>query len=116
MFIPEKARQMTTPLYLYTAKAERVNGVLVKAYKLADNPLILCNFASYGGTEIIRDGVFSVDDTAQIVTWYRPDITSSCRLERLSDHAFYEVIGEPENLEMRNQIVSFRVRRLKGGV
>jgi hypothetical protein len=70
---------------------------------------------SYGGTETTINGVLSVEDTAQIVCWYRPDIRSECRLVRLTDGAVYEVIGEPENIEMRNQFLKFKVRRVAGG-
>ena len=70
---------------------------------------------SYGGTEKIDNGILSVEDTAQIVCWYRPDITGGCRLVRLTDSAAFEILGEPENIEMRNQFLKFKVRRIKGG-
>jgi hypothetical protein len=34
---------------------------------------------------------------------------------RLSDGAVYDIIGEPENLEMRNMFLKFKIRRVKGG-
>lgn len=115
MFKPIKARQMTTPCNLYIAQSTQVNGALKKTYVLAENPRINVNFATYGGTEMIASGVYSVINTAKVVTWFRPDITSSCRIERLEDGAMFEVLGEPEDVEQRHQILSFTVKRLKGG-
>ena len=60
------------------------------------------------------DGLYSVEDTAVIETWYRPDITSDCRLQR-EDGAVYEIISEPENLDMQNLFLQFKARRVKGG-
>ena len=46
--------------------------------------------------------------------WYRPDIKGNCRIAR-EDGATYDIIGEPENISMRNQFLKFKVRRVKGG-
>ena len=60
------------------------------------------------------NGVYSVIDTASVTTWYRPDITANCRILR-EDGAIYEIINEPENIEMQNTFLQFKVRRVKGG-
>lgn len=113
MYRPNEASQMTTPMMVYTVKEKKEFGVVVKDYVKLD--LIYCNFKTYGGTEKEVNGLIAVEDTANIVTWYRPDITSNCILERVSDGARFEILGEPENIEMRNQILKFKVRRIKGG-
>lgn len=116
MFRPSKAQRMMTAINLYTPTTSRVEGVITKQYKLAQDPLIYCNFATYGGTELTVDGILAVEDTAQVICWYRPDITAGCMIMRLSDSASFEIIGSPENIEQRNQIISFKVKRLIGGV
>ena len=63
----------------------------------------------------MNNDIISVIDTAQITCWYRPDIKANCRLKRMSDGAIFEILGDPENLEMRNQILYFKIRRVKGG-
>lgn len=113
MLRPNTATQMATPMGLQVPKAETSLGVTVKRWEEVGT--IYVNFKTYGGTESVANGVLSVIDTAQITTWYRPDIGSECRLRRLSDGALFEIIGEPENLEQRNQILYFKVRRVKGG-
>jgi hypothetical protein len=114
MYRPIEAAQMTTPMRLQTPTSDKTLGVSKKTW--ADvSGVLRVNMKSYGGTETTINGVLSVEDTAQIVCWYRPDIRSDCRLVRLTDGAVYEVIGEPENIEMRNQFLKFKVRRVAGG-
>lgn len=115
MFRPTAASQMTTPLRLQTPTTSVVVGVSQKDWKDVDGT-IMANFKTYGGTEIVNNNILSVEDTAQVVCWFRPDITSGCRVVRLTDNAIFEILGEPENIEQRNQFLSFKVRRIKGGV
>ena len=105
---------MTTPMRLQTPTSDKTLGVPKKTWADVSGVLHV-NWKSYGGTETTINGVLSVEDTAQIVCRYRPDIRSDCRLVRLTDGAVYEVIGEPENIEMRNQFLKFKVRRVAGG-
>ena len=70
---------------------------------------------TYGGTERDVNGLYSIEDTAIIETWYRPDIKSDCRIVVLNTGAVYDIIGEPENINLRNQYLKFKVRRVKGG-
>ena len=82
-----------------------------------DGFLIYGSFKSYGGTEVTVDGVYSIEDTADVETWYRPDITSDC-IVALADNptAKYQIINDPENINRRNQFLKFKVKRIKGGV
>ncbi len=114
MYRPIEAAQMTTAMRLQTPASDKTLGVSKKTY--ADvSGVVMVNMKSYGGTERTDNGVLTVEDTAQIVCWYRPDIRSDCRMIRLSDGAAYDILGEPENIEMRNQFLKFKVRRVKGG-
>ena len=114
MYRPSEAAQMTTPFRLQTPKTVSSYGVNKKTWEDVDG-VIMANFKTYGGTEKTDNGVLSVEDTAQIVCRYRPDIKSDCRIIRTTDSAAFEVLGEPENIEMRNQFLKFKVRRIKGG-
>jgi head-tail adaptor len=122
MFRPNEAAQMTTAMRLQTPVTRVSYGVSTNDYTDAKG-VIMANFKSYGGTEKNDNGVLSIEDTAQVVCWYRPDIKSDCRLILLSagfddkgkPNAIYEILGEPENIEMRNMFLKFKVRRIKGG-
>ncbi len=106
----------STPLYLLVPTYAPSKGVQVKKYPEPNREmLIYASFRTFGGTETMENDIYSVIDTASVETWYRPDIASGCRVMRAADGAVYEIIGEPENIEMRNQFLKFKVRRVKGG-
>ena len=73
------------------------------------------SFKTYGGTERDVDGLYSVEDTAQIECWYDPQIKSDCRVYVCDTGATYEILGEPEDIALRHQFMKFKVRRIKGG-
>lgn len=120
MFRPNEAAQMTTPLRLQQPVTTTSYGVNKKTYKNVDG-VVMANFKTYGGTEKNDNGIITVEDTAQIVCWYRPDIKSGCRFVLLdgtedTDAAkCYEILGEPENIELRNMFLKCKLRRVKGG-
>lgn len=116
------------PLVLLIPKSiTQVKGVNKKEYPTIEEALTIKDkngnsinlffgsFKSYGGTERIVNGIYSIEDTANIETWYRPDINSNCRIARANDGAIFDVINEPENINMRNQFLKFKVKRVKGG-
>lgn len=103
----------TIPLLLLEATWITVQGVRKKSY--GDGILFYGSFKSYGGTEREVNGVYSIEDTANIICWYDPRITSDCRVKLADTDATYEIIGEPENVDMRNQFLKFKVKRVKGG-
>lgn len=114
MYRPSEASQMTTVMRLQQPTIVTEYGVSTKVWR--DTSLVVrANFKSYGGTEKVSNDVLVVEDTAQIVCWYHPDIKGDCRLVRLTDNAVFEILGEPENIELRNQFLKFKVRRVKGG-
>lgn len=117
MYRPTEAAEMTTPLGLQIpTELERYNGVRrPQSYTNADG-VIFANFKTYGGTERRVDGIIEVEETAEIVCWFRPDIKSNCRIVRLADNAVFEILGDPEDIEQRHQFLKFKIRRLKGGV
>lgn len=107
------------PLILLTPTYKSVSGVTKKSFPTIEEALknkenlFFGSFKTYGGTERDVNGVYSIEDTANIETWYRPDIKSDCRVAR-EDGAIFDIINEPENINMRNQFLKFKVRRVKG--
>lgn len=115
MYRPVEMAEMTTPMTIYVPTASNYNGVNYKTTYTAASGTVFCNFKTYGGTERTVNGILEIEDTAQIVTWFRPDIKSGCRIKRETDSAVFEIIGEPEDIEQRHQFLRFKVRRIKGG-
>lgn len=122
MFRPTEAGQMTTPLQLQQPKTATSYGVNVKTYENIKG-VVMANFKTFGGTEKNDNGIITVEETAQVVCRYRPDIKSDTRIillpaginEKGEPNAVYEILGDPENIEMRNMFLKFKVRRVKGG-
>ena len=107
---------LTVPMYLLIPTYSNSYGVPVKTFPALDKGTpIFGNFKTYGGTERDVNGLYSVEDTAIIETWYRPDIKSDCRIGVAETGAIYEILGQPENIELRNQYLRFKVQRVKGG-
>ena len=105
-----------TPLLLLTPTYSKVSGVVKKTFpELSSGLLFFGSLKTYGGTERDINGIYSIEDTATIETWFRPDITSGCRIALANGGATYDILGEPENIEMRNQFLRFKVKRVKGG-
>lgn len=116
--------EITNPIpliLLIPTKIVQVKGVTKKEYQTIEealkdrNSLFYGSFKTYGGTEKVINGIYSIEDTANIETWYRPDITSSCRIVRASDSAVFDIINEPEDINQRHQFLKFKVKRVKGG-
>lgn len=114
MYRPSEAAQMSTAMRLQTPVTVSEYGVSKKTWQDV-NGVIMANFKTYGGTEKTDNGILTIEETAQIVCRYRPDIKSDTRVTLLQTGAVYEIMGEPENIEMRNAFLKFKVRRIKGG-
>jgi hypothetical protein len=111
---PTGINELRTPVeLLIPTGVESHNGVRKFTYP-GTGIRIFVNWKAYGGTETTVNGVMTIYDTAIITTWYRPDITASCRLRR-TDGAVFRILAEPENIEMGNRYLSFKVQRLAGG-
>lgn len=90
-----------------------IKGSTKKVYP-EHGELIYCTFRTFGGTETKDNGLLIVEDTAVIETWYRDDITSDCLVKDVNGKT-YEILGTPENINMRNQILRFKIRSVRGG-
>ena len=100
------------PFFILSPSTKRVKGVVQKSYTKNDT-VFYCSFRTFGGTEKNVNDVLIVEDTATLHTWYTPEITSDCRIE--IEGKQYEILGTPENINMRNQYLAFKVRAIKGG-
>lgn len=108
------------PLILLVPITRKITGVVKNTYPSINEALeiqenvFFGSFKTYGGTEKDVNGVYSIIDTANIETWYRPDIKANCRIA-LETGEIYDIINEPEDINKRHQFLKFKVRRVKGG-
>lgn len=104
------------PLMLLIPQYTTSYGVETKTFPdMSDGILIYGTYKTYGGTETTVNDLYSIENTAIVETWYRPDITSNCRIGVPQTGEVYEILGEPENINMQNQYLKFKVRQVKGG-
>lgn len=103
----------TVPMFLYTPTATTTKGSTKNVYP-ETGERINCSFRTFGGSEKTVDGVITVENTAVIETWYRPDIKANCEIEDVNGLK-YEILGTPEDIEQRHQFLRFKVRAIMGG-
>lgn len=103
----------STAIELLIPTYKKIKGVTKPIFPEKGIPLN-CSFKSYGGTETTNNGVYSVEDTANVETWYRPDIKSDCRIRVMQTGDVFEIINRPENINMRNQFCRFKVEAIRG--
>ncbi len=113
---PREIHALTTPIKILKKTITWVSGAAESTYEEAMEPILFCNFKTFGGTESVVNGQIMNIATATITTWYRQDLQAPDRIVLLSDNSVWEIIGDPENYEMRNQYMQLRVRKLSGGV
>lgn len=104
----------STAIELLIPTYSTVKGTPVKSFPKTGIQLN-CSWKTYGGTETNTNNVYTVIDTAYVESWFRPDIKSDCRIKLLATGDIYEIIGKPENINMRNQFIKFRVQAVEGG-
>ena len=99
------------PMRLLNPTYSKVKGVKQTTYpEPKDAPQIFGSFRTFGGSDSTENGVYTVVDTATIETWYRPDINSDTVIYVEETERRYEIIGSPENIEMRHQFLVFRAK------
>lgn len=103
------------PMLLLVPTTTNVSGVAKKSFDETQGMLFFGSFKSFGGTERDVNGVYSIENTANISTWYRPDIKSDCRVKLANSGETYEIMNDPEDVGMRHQFLEFKVKRIKGG-
>lgn len=115
MYKPAGVGAFATAVKLQKRIATKVSGALEFTYEDASDPILNCNFKTYGGTETVVNGSLVILNTATLVTWYRQDIQAADRILLLQDNSVWEVLGEPENIDMRNQYLILKIRKISGG-
>lgn len=72
------------------------------------------SFRTFGGTENTKDGVYTIENTGVINTWYTPEITAECQIYLCDTEQIYDIINDPEDIDFRHQYLQFKVRKMGG--
>lgn len=109
------AAPFNVPMKLLTPITSVEYGAVKKTFTAPeDSELFFGSFRTYGGTENVENGVYTLIDTASVGTWYRPDIKGDCRVYLCDNEQIYEIISDPEDIDMRHQFLQFKVRKVGG--
>ena len=110
-YIPSELKNINAKFKILKMRTTKVLG----ADKITETEIgeFFCNFKGRG-TQSVVDGKVVIDETADITTFWRPDIQSDCKIVRVDNGAKYEIIGEVEDIEAMHIALKFKVRRLKG--
>lgn len=100
------------PCKLLKRTITKVNGVNQETFTESDD--FMCSAKSYGGTEKVVNGVYVIEDTWQIDTWYNPKIAKGDKIRFLDDNREYEIYSSPENINRRGQYMRFKVVAIGG--
>lgn len=93
-------------------ETQKVNGVNQETF--TEQGTFFCSAKSYGGTEKVVNGVYVIEDTWLIDTWYNPNFGKGDRIRFLDDMSEFEVLASPENINRRGQYTRFKVVRVGG--
>ena len=111
------AAPFTTPAKLLKPDVSKAYGVNNKTFSDPEkSETIFISFRTFGGTESLKNDLWTVIDTAIIDTWYRPDIKSDCRIYLCETGEIYDIIGDPEDIDRRHQYLRFKVKKVGGKV
>ena len=88
-------------------------GVPQKAFsEPEESELIFGSFRTFGGSETIRNEVYTIVDTATIDTWFNPNLKSDCRIYLCDSGEEYDIISTPEDISMMHQYMQFKVKKV----
>ena len=91
---------------------KKINGANQPTF--TEGGMFFCSAKSYGGTEKNVNGVYVIEDTWTIDTWFNPVFKKGDKIRFLDDSSEYEILASPENINRRGQYMRFKVVRVGG--
>ena len=111
MYKPANIREFITPAVHKKATSKTVNGRTQK--KLTTVGTIRGKFKQKGTAETQANGLTVVNEKTTFITWYKADYEAKDILT--INGIDFEIVGTPENVEMRNRYVIITLERNGGG-
>jgi hypothetical protein len=72
------------------------------------------SFRTFGGTEQFSNEVYTILATATVDTWFNPEIKADCQIYLCDTGETYQIISQPENIDVRHQYMQFKVEKVGG--
>lgn len=95
-----------------------VKGVTKKVFPNPEDvtEIFFGSFKTFGGTENFSNDVYTIFNTATIDTWFNPEIKADCQIYICETGEIFNIISQPENIDMRHQFLQFKVEKVGGKV
>lgn len=93
-----------------------VKGVTKKIYPDPQSveEVFFGSFRTFGGTEQYSNEVYTILATATVDTWFNPEIKADCQIYLCDTGETYQIISQPENIDVRHQYMQFKVEKVGG--
>lgn len=111
MYKPANLREFVTPAVHKKATSKTVDGRTIKEFAIIGNAR--GKFKQKGTAETNANGLTVINEKTTFTTWYKADFAAADILE--INGVDYEIIGNPENVEMRNRYSILTLERIGGG-
>ncbi len=111
MYKPANIREFITPALHKKPTYSEVNGRSFKTFDVVGS--LRGKFKLKGTSEKNANGLTVVNTTTTYTTWYKSDLAAKDILN--IGGVDYEIIGEPENVEMRGRYTILNLERIGGG-
>ena len=111
MYKPANVREFITPALHKKATSQKVNGRTTKGY--TEVGTIRGKFKQKGTAETSANGLTIINEKTTFITWFTANIKAADILT--INGIDFEIIGEPENVEMRSRFMVITLERISGG-
>ena len=111
MYKPANIREFVTPAVHKKATSKKVNNRTVKTF--TEVGTIRGKFKQKGTAETNANGLTLINEKTTFTTWYKADIMAADILT--IGGIDFEIIGKPENVEMRSRYMVLTLERISGG-
>lgn len=111
MYKPANIREFVTPAVHKKATSVTVDNHTVKTY--TEVGTVRGKFKQKGTAETNANGLTVINEKTTFITWYKADFKAADILT--IGGVDFEIVGNPENVEMRNRYAVLTLERISGG-
>ena len=113
-----KAEPMNVPAILlvpvHTEELKQTRKIYTDPNEVGKDMRLSVSFKTYLGTDKVVNGVLTVERTGKMMTYWRPDLKSDCHIYLPESQQEYEILGDPEDIDGRHQLIYLKVRSIGG--
>ena len=111
MYKPANIREFITPAVHKKATSVTVDNRTVKTF--TEVGTVRGKFKQKGTAETNANGLTVINEKTTFITWYKADFSAADILT--IGGVDFEIVGHPENVEMRNRYAVLTLERISGG-